>query len=111
MLPKILLYDEKLSIFGEPEFQILIRKAQIAAASSERESDYEMLADLLLHRAEQHENRERRLGISKAIEIVDQIDDLALIALSIVYAVSKYTPVSSNIHEGLGALNKLCGKN
>ena len=80
MLPKILSYDEKLSIFGEPGFQILIRKAQIAAASSERESDYEMLADLLLHRAEQHENRERRLGISKAIEIVDQIDDLALIA-------------------------------
>lgn len=110
MLPKILSYDEKLSIFGEPGFQILIRKAQIAAASSERESDYEMLADLLLHRAEQQENRERRLGISKAIEIVDQIDDLALIALSIVYAVSKYTPVSSNIHEGLGALNKLYGK-
>lgn len=110
MLPKILSYDEKLSIFGEPGFQILIRKAQIAAASSERESDYEMLADLLLHRAEQHENRERRLGISKAIEIVDQIDDLALIALSIVYAVSKYTPVSSNIHEGLGVLNKLYGK-
>ena len=109
MLPKILSYDEKLSIFGEPGFQILIRKAQIAAASSERESDYEMLADLLLHRAEQHENRERRLGISKAIEIVDQIDDLALIALSIVYAVSKYTPVSSNIHEGFGALNKLYG--
>lgn len=49
-------------------------------------------------------------SISKAIEIVDQIDDLALIALSIVYAVSKYTPVSSNIHEGLGALNKLYGK-
>lgn len=110
MLPKMLSYDEKLSIFGEPGFQILIRKAQIAAASSERESDYEMLADLLLHRAEQHENRGRRLCISKAIEIVDQIDDLALIALSIVYAVSKYTPVSSNIYEGLGALNNLYGK-
>lgn len=26
------------------------------------------------------------------------------------YAVSKYTPVSSNIHEGLGVLNKLYGK-
>ena len=110
VLPKMLSYDNKLSIFGDPGFQILLRRAQIVAASSERENDYEMLSDLLLHRAEQHENRERRLGISKAIEIVDQIDDLALIALSIVYAVSKFTPTSNRLHDGLNILNNLYGK-
>ena len=110
VLPKMLAYDKELKIFGDPGFQILLRKAQIAAASSERENDYEILSDLLLHRAEQHNNRERRLGISKAIEVVDQIDDVALIALSVVYAISKFTPVSSRVDEGLNALNSLYGK-
>ncbi len=110
LLPKILSYDENLSIFGDPGFQILLRKAQIAAASSERENDYEILSDLLLHRAEQNKDRERRLGIAKAIEIVDQIDDTALVALSIVYAIIKYTPVSNQLYEGLRVLDSLYGK-
>lgn len=107
VLPKMLSHDEKLSIFGDPGFQILLRKAQIAAASSEREADYEILSDLLLHRAEQNGNRQRRLGIAKAIEVVDQIDELALIALSVVYAVTKYTPISHSIFEGLNTLDSL----
>lgn len=110
VLPKMLSYDKNLSIFGDPGFQILLRKAQVAAASSERENDYEILSDLLLHRAEQDKNRERRLGISKAIEVVDQIDDIALIALSVVYAISRYTPVSTRLDEGLKVLNNLYGK-
>lgn len=110
VLPKMLSYDKNLSIFGDPGFQILLRKAQIVAASTEREDDYEMLSDLLLHRAEQNNDRERRLGIAKAIEIVDQVDDTALVALSIVYAISKYTPASNRLHEGLQALNSLYGK-
>lgn len=110
LLPKMLSYDKNLSVFGDPGFQILLRKAQIAAASSERENDYEILSDLLLHRAEQNKDRERRLGIAKAIEIVDQIDDTALVALSIVYAVTKYVPISHQLHEGLKALDSLYGK-
>ena len=110
VLPKMLSYDKNLSIFGDPGFQILLRKAQIAAASSERENDYEILSDLLLHRAEQDKNRERRLGIAKAIEVVDQIDEVALIALYIVYAVSKYIPISPRLNEGLEVLDILYGK-
>lgn len=110
VLPKMLLHDKQLSIFGDPGFQILLRKAQIAAASSEREADYEILSDLLLHRAEQDGDRQRRLGIEKAIEVVNQIDEIALIALSVVYAVSKYTPKSHNIFEGLRILDSLFGK-
>lgn len=110
VLPKMLSYDKNLSIFGDPGFQILLRKAQIAAASSERENDYEILSDLLLHRAEQNNNRERRLGISKAIEVVDQVDEVALISLSIVYAILKFTPVSTRLDEGLKVLNNLYGK-
>ena len=43
---------------------------------------------------EQDADRERRLGITKAIEIVDQVDDSALVGLSVVYALSKFSPVS-----------------
>lgn len=107
VVPKMLAHDNQLRIFGDPAFQILLRKAQISAASTERDNDYEMLSDLLLHRAEQNDNRTRRLGISKAIEIVDQVDDLALIALSVVYAISKYIPVSNRLSEGLNVLNDL----
>lgn len=49
---------------------------------------------MLLHRVEQDADRERRLGITKAIEIVDQVDDSALVGLSVVYALSKFSPVS-----------------
>lgn len=110
VLPKMLAYDKELKIFGDPGFQILLRRAQIAAASSEREGDYEILSDLLLHRAEQNDNRQRRLGIAKAIEVVDQIDDIALVALSVIYGVSKYTPKSTNVFHGLQTLDSLFGK-
>ena len=50
------------------------------------------------------------MGIAKAIEGVDQIDEVALIALSIVYAVSKYTPISPKLNEGLKVLDILYGK-
>lgn len=63
-----------------------------------------------MHRAEQNDNRQRRLGIAKAIEVVDQIDDIALVALSVVYGVSKYTPKSTNVFQGLQTLDSLFGK-
>lgn len=110
VMPKMLEHDEKLTIFGDPSFQLLLRKAQISAASTEREEDYDILADLLLHRAEQNDNRERRLGISKAIEIVDQIDEKALIGLSMVFAILKFYPTSNDLETGLSTLNKLYAK-
>lgn len=106
LLPKILEHDEKLQVFGDPSFQIAIRKAQITAASTKRDSDIEMLSDLLLHRA-QEEDRIRKLGINKAIEIVDQVDSNALMALSLLYVIKKFYPTSKNVIQGLGVLDRL----
>ena len=36
VIPKMLEHDKQLTIFGDPSFQILLRKAQISAASTER---------------------------------------------------------------------------
>lgn len=110
LMPKMIAYDNTLKFFADPDFQFTLRQAQISAASSERESDYEILSELLLHRVEQGENRERRLGIHKAIEVVNQITDEALIGLAMVYVVSKFVPTSDDVNTGLSVLNELYGK-
>ena len=109
LMPKMVAYDNTLKFFADPDFQFTLRRAQISAASSVRESDYEILSELLLHRVEQGCNRERRLGISKAIDVVNQITDEALIGLTMVYVVSKFIPTSNDLIVGLKVLNELYG--
>ena len=110
LMPKMIAYDNTLKFFSDPDFQFTLRLAQISAASSERDSDYDMLSELLLHRVEQGNNRERRLGIRKAIEVVNQITDEALIGLTMVYVISKFLPVSPDVKIGLSLLDNLYGK-
>lgn len=110
LMPKMLAYDKSLSFFGDPAFQFTLRQAQISAASSDRESDYEMLSKLLLHRIEQGQNLDRRLGVCKAIEIVNQVTEEALIGLTMVYVVTKFIPVSNDVNEGLSVLDALYGR-
>ena len=110
LMPKIIAYDNTLKSFADPDFQFTLRQAQISAASSERESDYDMLSELLLHRVEQGQNRERRLGIRKAIEVVNQITDEALIGLTMVYVISVFSPALPDVKKGLSVLDNLYGK-
>lgn len=107
LMPKMIEYDSTLSIFADPAFQLTIREAQISAATSERKSDYEMLSELVLHRAEHNHEREKRLGVSKAIEIVSDVSTDAMIALSVVYAMGKYSPVTNDLEEGLTLMNQI----
>lgn len=109
LIPKMMAYDESLKFFADPAFQVTLRQAQMTAICSNRESDYEVLSDLLLHRLEQGEDRHRRLGICKAIEVVDKISEDALIALSIVYAVTKFMPITDDMQAGLAVLDHLYG--
>lgn len=109
ILPKLMAYDSSLKFFADPAFQFTLRQAQITAASSDRESDYDILSDLLLHRVEQGDNLQTRLGICKAIEVVDKISDEALIALSVVYAISQLVPMSDDMLKDLSMLNDLYG--
>lgn len=107
LIPKMKQHDETLKIFGDPAFQFVLRKAQISAASSGEEKDLDMLSELIVHRAEQNGNRERTLGITKAIEIIDQVPESSLIGLSIFYAIDRYEPESFDIHQGLKSLDNL----
>jgi len=107
LIPKMKQHDETLKIFGDPAFQFVLRKAQISAASSGEERDLDMLSELIVHRAEQNGKRERTLGITKAIEIIDQIPESSLIGLSTFYAIDRYEPKSFDIHQGLKTLDNL----
>ncbi len=99
-----------MSSFADPKFQRELIKAQSSAAASDRKSDVEMLSELLVARMDGKLQRKTHTGISRAIEIVSDVDDDELLALTAVHAVGCYYPSSikgHSIKEGLFALNRL----
>lgn len=110
LLPKMEAVDGALEAFADPSFQLLLVEAQKTAASTERPADYDLLSELLIHRFQKGDNRVTRAGISRAVEIVDEISDDALLGLTVFHSVSSFFPASGNIQEGLNTLNSLFGK-
>ena len=105
--PKLDKVDGLLQSFADPAFQILLRKAQQAAAASEREDDYALLSELLVCHVQKGSDRKNRAGISRAIEIIDQIDNDALCALTIHYAITNFRPITGKCIEGLQVFNSI----
>lgn len=101
VLPRLAGIDGALEHFADPAFQIVIRKAEQAAAATEREEDYEMLSELLLCHVQKGEDRINRAAIHRAIEIIDQIDNEALFALTVVVAATALVPSDSECSQGL----------
>lgn len=110
LMPKMEEVDGALEAFTDPSFQLLLVEAQKTAASTERPADYDLLSELLIHRFEKGENRITRAGINRAVEIVDEVSDDALLGLTVFHAVSNFLPISGEIHKGLAVLNELFGK-
>lgn len=110
VLPKFLEIDSTLHFFADPTFQMTLRKAQMTAASAERDSDFDLLSDLLVHSIEQKGDKKRELGIARAIEVVNQVDYQALVGLSMMYAISNYVPKADTFAVGLKILDSLYGK-
>lgn len=110
LMPKMEEVDGALEAFADPSFQLLLVEAQKTAAATERPADYDLLSELLIHRFKKGENRVTRAGINRAVEIVDNISDDALLGLTVSHAVTTFYPVSGEIHQGLDVLNDLFGK-
>lgn len=110
LLPKMEAVDGALRAFADPSFQLLLVKAQKAAAATERPADYDLLSELLIHRFQKGDNRIARAGINRAVEIVDVISDDALLGLTVFHAVANFIPEAANIYQGLDTLNDLFGK-
>jgi hypothetical protein len=107
LMPKMESVEGALEAFTDPSFQLLLVEAQKTAASTERPVDYDLLSELLIHRFQKGENRITRAGISRAVEIVDEISDDALLGLTVAHSISYFFPASGNIHIGLDVLNDL----
>lgn len=110
LLPKMQAAEKALETFADPAFQLLLLEAQKSAVATERPADYELLSELLLHRFQKGTDRVARTGISRAVEIVSEISDEALLGLTVFHAVSRFFPVSGIIQHGLNTLNVLFGK-
>lgn len=102
--------DGALESFADPSFQLLLVEAQKTAASTERPADYDFLSELLVHRFQNGTDRNTRAGITRAVKIVDEISDEALLGLTVFYTVTCIYPVTGIIQEGLDVLNNLFGK-
>lgn len=99
-----------LPAFSDPAFQVLLRKAQQAAAASERENDYELLSELLVCHVQKGNDRKNRAGINRAIEVIDQIDNDALCALTVYYVITTYRPIAGEFITGLQIFDSLFSK-
>lgn len=109
LIPR-LVRNNLLEELKEPSMQILISEAQKSAASTERIADYELLSELLIHKAKKGDDRNVRSGISRAVGIVDEITDEALLGITVAYSVSQWIPTAGTIYDGLDTLNSLFGK-
>ena len=107
LMPKMEKVDGALEAFADPSFQLLLVEAQKTAASTERAEDYEVLAELLIHRFKKGEDRVARAGISLAVEIVDKISNEALLGLTVMHAVNSFIPSNGDIDKGLDLLDDL----
>lgn len=108
LVPK-LVKQNLLDCLADPSIQILLLEASKSAASTERAVDTELLSELLIHRIEKGENRNVRAGISRAVKIVDEISDDALLGLTVLHTIMHYRPVCYQLDDGLKILSNLFG--
>ncbi|MBU5617195.1 hypothetical protein KPY62_08860 [Psychrobacter sp. TAE2020] len=110
LMPKLKNVEGALEAFADPSFQLLLVEAQKTAAATERPADYDLLSELLVHRFQKGENRIVRAGISRAVKIVDEISDDALLGLTVLHATGQFLPATGDIRQGLNILDSLFGK-
>lgn len=110
LVPKIQQIESDFKSFSDPGFQVLLKKAQLTAICTERQDDYKILSELLVHRIKNKINIKKKASITRAVEIIDQIDDDALIAMTMFHAMTKIVPTAGNMKIGLKVLSDLYSK-
>lgn len=103
---RLLSVEGNLDALRDPAYQIALQKAQVGAASTDREGDYDLLARLLGQRASQ-DSRFVRASVDRAVQVVDMIDDAALQGLNMLWIVTVLTPGGQRMDQGVGQLEDL----
>lgn len=110
LFPRLEKIEGALEKFKDPKFEFLLCDAQVTAAKTDRHDDLCLLSELLSCHVQKGNDKKIDAGISHAIKVVDEIDNDALCALTVVCAFQFYSPVSGITNEGLKTLNDLFGK-
>lgn len=107
LLPRLEKIEGAFENFKDPAFQMQLRRAQISAAVSDQESDWDMLSQLMIKHIEIKKDRNKKLGVTRAIEIISEIDNQALLALTVLSAFLYLIPNSGDVNRGLDILEDL----
>ena len=110
-IPRLEKVENYINHISDPKFQFLCRDAMTSAAQTERKEDYQLLSELLACHVEKGiANKKIDSAVSRAIKIVDEVDNAALCGLTMALAIRHVRPTTGNIREGIGVLNTLYEK-
>ena len=101
--------QDLLSALADPAFQILLRKAQLQAASTSDDGDYALLTKLLSERAAKP-SKPIHLVISRATEVVEFLDPEALIGVTFLWFTLYVGPSDGDPKKGLSVIDALASK-
>lgn len=108
LLPKMETIEGAFDFFADPGFQLLLAEAQKAAASTEKEMDYEMLTELLINRTKIGDERYDKAAINRAVKIIDEVSDEALLGLTLVNLMDYIMTDANTAELQLDTLDSLC---
>ena len=109
LIPRLGLEENGFENFADPSFLLLLTEAQKAAASTERDADYDLLSELLVNRVKMGEDRSLHMGIKKAVNSLPFISDGQLAGLTLKFCMSLRPLRYRSIAETLSSVNEIYG--
>lgn len=98
---------ELISALQEPACVDSLTRAAKAATKTNEQWDEKLLAELLVKRFENPNNRHIATGVNRAIDVVDSLTKEELTGLTVYFAVNQYSPVSPIISTGFDVMEKI----
>lgn len=110
VLVERLMRSSCLDAFRDPAMFFLLKKIQEVAICTDDKTDYDILSELIVYRAEHPNDKDTAAAIKKAISEMDNISEDALNAITIAFSIISFTPISGIIEDGLNAIDTLFAK-
>lgn len=95
---------------NDPGILMAIHKAYRIAGSTEREDDYTCLSNLVTCRMKHGKDRSIRASVERAIDIVDQISDDAIVGLNMYYIVTGMGTTYYNLSSSINLIDETYSK-
>lgn len=109
LVPK-LVREGLLSCFVDPSIQITFRESELTAICTDKNKDYELLSELLIHRIKKSGDFTKCSAIKKAISEINNISNEALLGLTLTFAIFYFIPTTYDVKNGLRTIDELFSK-